>query len=580
MMSRKASWRHLTALTLALLLVLAACAGGTGDPDSGATTVAGGGDGDGGTTVPGSDGEPGADVQRIVMATRPPPVESNNISRDVGGPEEYPLKPLYENLIGVDAETGAWVPWLAESWELEPNGSSIRFFLREGVQFHNDMGEFTAQDVVFAFENLVDPPGAVQANASVMDEIVNDIEIVNDHELIFHNNDASYSFFELISYGAGAMAIMSKADFDARGGEWPPITEAPLAGTGPFQFVDRQPGEWLLFERVPWDHWRKNAGFDELELRYIDEHSSRLAALVAGEVHLTDLPGDLQEEAINQGFEQIDAAVAGLGSHLNFLGSYLEDACENPDNEVFIYPDSPMNDIQVRIAINKAIDREALNQAFFGGNLQPLIHEYWRPELPGYNPAWEERYEDLYAYDPEASRQILADAGYEEGEIFVQMIANDHGGPEGPDVIEAVANMLTDVGITNELVAIDPTAHREKRQNLEYESAIEYDTSGAEPITSFIAQGVGCRETGRGRGPENVEISQLYYEVTRELDPDIQAELWGELGDIVFEFVNHVPLGRQAQSFVANTEVVGEYTFPGFNMTSPYGHFEYIEPAG
>ena len=315
-----------------------------------------------------------------------------------------------------------------------------------------------------------------------------------------------------------------------------------------------------------------------MEFRYIDEDSSRLAALVAEEIHLTDLPGDLEDEAVAQGMEEIPASVAGRGMHMNFLGSYLVEPCE-PSDGAFIHPESPMNDRNVRIAINHAIDRDAINQAFFGGELEHLVAEYWRPELPGYNPEWEDRWEELYGYNPDEAVRLLEEAGYGPGELRVEMIATDQGGSEGPDVVEAVAGMLSDVGIDAPIVPLDRATQREIRQELTYVSAMEFDDSSSEQITGFIAQGIGCRETGRGRGPESQEISALYAEVVAELDPEAQAELWMELGDMVFEYVNHVPLGRLAQSFVANPEVVADYTFAGYNMTAPYAFFEYVTPA-
>src|SRR5256885_4650553 len=64
---------------------------------------------------------------------------------------------MLEWLVEVDAETGQYKPWLADSWALGPNGRSWRVKLHKGVQFHHGYGEFTAQDVVHTHALWCDP---------------------------------------------------------------------------------------------------------------------------------------------------------------------------------------------------------------------------------------------------------------------------------------------------------------------------------------------------------------------------------------------------------------------------------------
>jgi ABC-type transport system substrate-binding protein len=56
--------------------------------------------------------------------------------------------PAFEWLFEIDAETGQYKPWLAESWQMAADGRSWRITLQKGVQFHHGYGEFTAKDVV------------------------------------------------------------------------------------------------------------------------------------------------------------------------------------------------------------------------------------------------------------------------------------------------------------------------------------------------------------------------------------------------------------------------------------------------
>ena len=70
-------------------------------------------------------------------------------------------------------------------------------------------------------------------------------------------------------------------------------------------------------------------------------------------------------------------------------------------------------DLRVRKALNKAIDRDALNKAFFGGKGE-LIYgfNHVSSAFPGFNPAWKERFPSEYGYDVNVAKQLLADAGH------------------------------------------------------------------------------------------------------------------------------------------------------------------------
>jgi ABC-type transport system substrate-binding protein len=405
---------------MCLTLVVSACSADQAEDPT--TTGADDGGGDPGATTTPDDGEGeggGEEVTRLVFGVPPPPDgESNNPNRDIQPNDEYQLKPMYENLVGVDPETAQWVPMLAESWELNEAGDQLTFHLRQGVQFHNDFGEMTAADVVFSLTDLIDPPGAISGVAEAVRNAVEEFEIVDDYTVIFHITEGglSYSFFEGISYGAAGTAIKSQADWESRGGgspASPTLDEAPIAGTGPYQFVERTPGQNIVFEKVPYEHWRQDAAFDEFEYRFIPEDATRLSALLADEIHLTGLPAELGDEAESQGMGIIKSVLPGRRYGLALEGCYY---VEPPQPgalaaDVFVsgerkFPDSPWCNEDIRRAASKAIDRDALNEAFYGGEAETAIMWYWLPEqTDSWNPDWETRYPDEVGYDPDGAAE-------------------------------------------------------------------------------------------------------------------------------------------------------------------------------
>ena len=91
-----------------------------------------------------------AKVDRLVMGLITPYLDY--IRPWINGTADHNIQhdPAFEWLVEIEPETGKYVPWLAESWEMAKDGRSWRFKLAKGVQFHHGYGEFTAKDVVFS----------------------------------------------------------------------------------------------------------------------------------------------------------------------------------------------------------------------------------------------------------------------------------------------------------------------------------------------------------------------------------------------------------------------------------------------
>ena len=91
--------------------------------------------------------EPVVDV--VVIGAIAPGQISNNVGRGLGVQDHIQVKPMYEYMVGTDPVSGALVPQLAESWNIEPNGVDFRIKLREGIPFHNGNGTVSYRDVEF-----------------------------------------------------------------------------------------------------------------------------------------------------------------------------------------------------------------------------------------------------------------------------------------------------------------------------------------------------------------------------------------------------------------------------------------------
>jgi ABC-type transport system substrate-binding protein len=186
-------------------------------------------------------------------------------------------RPALEYLIGIDRHSGAYIPELAEKWEMSPDGKTWRITLRKGVTFHDDWGEFTAKDVRHAVF-LITQPESVQADAGtwralmgigkadtiedVARRVAEGVESVDNYTVVFHLTSAAPEFLETLSTNTDLM-MESKARWDAGGKE---LYGRKVVGTGPFEFVERMVSSHVLYKRVD-NHWRKTPEYKELEFR-------------------------------------------------------------------------------------------------------------------------------------------------------------------------------------------------------------------------------------------------------------------------------------------------------------------------
>src|SRR2546422_3482265 len=110
-------------------------------------------------------------------------------------------RPALEYLVGIDRHTGAYIPELAEKWEMSPDGKRWTLTLRKGVKFHNNGGEFTAKDVRHSVF-LISQPESVQTDSglwrsmmgidkddtieAVAKKVEKNVEIIDDHQVVIN----------------------------------------------------------------------------------------------------------------------------------------------------------------------------------------------------------------------------------------------------------------------------------------------------------------------------------------------------------------------------------------------------------
>lgn len=205
--------------------------------------------------------------------------------------------------------------------------------------------------------------------------------------------------------------------------------ELPV-GTGPYSIVEWNRGESILLQRNE-DYWGDTPAINEVLWRFITEDSARVVALESGEAHVIMRvpPVDAPRIEENGDFE-VARPTSVRTIYLGF------------NTEV-----EPFDDARVRRALNMAVDKQAIVDSILQGNATvataPVV-----PSVFGYTEA------GPYDYDPEMARELLAEAGYEDG-FSINLYHPTGRYLLDSTVAEAVQAQLAEVGVQAELVTLE-----------------------------------------------------------------------------------------------------------------------------
>jgi ABC-type transport system substrate-binding protein len=494
-------------------------------------------------------------------------------------------RPALEFLVGIDRHTGAYIPELAEKWEMAPDGKTWTITLRKGVKFHENWGEFTARDVRHAVF-LITQPESIQSDSSVWRTMMGvaktdsiedvakkaeqGVEIVDDYKVVFHLKQAVPEFIELICANTD-LVMESKARWDAGGKE---LYGQKVVGTGPFEFVERKLGAHVLYKRVE-NHWRQTPEYKELEFRWVAEGVTRLASLLAEEVHISDVDRALQKDAVAKGMKISTSTQSAIQHQWQFGGTYFA----SPDK---LDPKVPFVHKEVRQAMNLAVNRQAIANAILGGKVQPhRVHGY-HPKLDGaiwpgiWNPDWDKRFEGLYGYDPAKAKALLAQAGYPQGFEFTLYLYTLPGLPEIIDIGQAMALDFQAIGLKPKLVETEFSRVRELYRTKSIHGALFATRHAARALE--VARNVHKAKDSVGYWYEHPFIEERLQTLNTVVDLEERTRLLREIGDHKFNEFAEIPLFWLYADAAVNPKYIAEYTFPGV-ITGYFTHLEYVKLA-
>jgi len=414
---------------------------------------------------------------------------------------------IYQTLVGQD-DRGALIPYIATSWQpLDDNRWEIK--LREGVTFH-DGTLFEPEDIIFSFERVPVVPNAIgRFTANVRD--VKKIDIIDRHTVQFTLGSPD----PLFAYKLCQVAMLSRtihanaelADFNSG---------KAAIGMGPYKFVSFTPGEQLTLAAYE-GYWGGKPDWDRVEIRYITEAGSRIAALRAGEFDLIDnVP--VQDIANIQSDPNL-----ALFSQDAFLIAYFTLDVER-DVSPFVrgvngeaLDKNPLKDVRVRRALSMSIDRQALVDRLLQGQGRPAN------QLLGVLPP--DRVQDMppLPYDVNGAKALLQQAGWGDGFQLTIHAANGWFSADS-NIAQAVAQSFSRIGVRTLVEILPPPVIQSNVLKQAYSfSMIAFNASYAIIILRWLAM---RNDPEAGNGIRNIfnyyneTVEQAMQSALVEMDTD------------------------------------------------------------
>lgn len=423
---------------------------------------------------------------------------------------------IYDQLSRVAPDGLSLEPGLAESWDIAEDGLHYTFNLRD-ANFH-DGTPVTADDVIYCYDRMVNSPDSQWA---WLFSAIDTVEASDDKTVAFTLSQVWVPFISDVAlFGS---SIIPKAAHEAQGDA---LWEAPI-GSGPFKFDSWEKDSQIVLLKNE-DYWEEGKPYlDELTFLVLTDANTRMLKFQAGELDIaTSVP-----------YSQLDA----LQSDSNV--QVLTDGPARNDLIYFNNTKAPLDDINLRKAINYGVDKQAIiDNVLFGYGvrantmLPPML--YHADELEG------------YPYDLEKAKEHLAQSAYPDGTEFEIIVGS--GDPVAQQMVQLIQAQLGELNIQVNIRLAEPGSATEEIQNLQHQASKGYYTTDIvdpDELIVFAFSPLGGINAFR-TGYQDDEVDQLIADAQTETDEAKREEMYHRIQEIHNEaapvLLLYYPMGSTA----------------------------------
>ena len=425
---------------------------------------------------------------------------------------------MFEGLVKATPE-GEIEPAVASDYVVSEDATNITFTLRDGISFC-DGTPVTAEDVKYSIERYA----GIQGEGSAF-SILKEIVIEADGKTIQVNlSEPNTEFvYEL------TCAVIPQAN-EAN------VNSNPI-GTGPFMFDEFIPGEKLVVKKNP-NYWK--AGFpylDEVTFRIVSDTDVAVTQLNAGTLDIVQYLTADQAMTLNDNF-------------------YIEDGSINYVQALFLNNAvAPFDNPLVRQAIYYAVDRQKISNMLFGGkshiigtNMIPAATKYYNADT-----------ENQYPYDPAKAKELLKQAGYENGFTFTIQVPNNY--PPHRGTAEIISNCLEEIGVTAKLNEIEFTSWRnDVYHGRQFEATVVAVDGRLAPYTWFAKN--ESTASNNFTNYSNPQFDEIYAKARAAIDPEEKVGYYKQLQQILADDAASIYIQDPANQVAIRKSLTGYVFYP------------------
>src|SRR5215203_2029350 len=448
---------------------------------------------------------------------------------------------VYDCLVLYDLGATTIRPGLAESWEISDDGLVYTFNLRQGVSFH-DGEPFNADAVVTWFNSIKEGAPGSQYDATRMVYMANfitnwidKVEAVDESTVRMTLPNPYAPLLANLAIPIGGIpspaAIAQGLDY---------LATNP-SGTGAFRLAS--PNDWtrdsqMVLQANP-EYWGGAPKVEQFIIRVIPESSTRLQSLEAGEIDIAWalIPEDVEKTRENPDLVIIEAA--GL----------------NTNSVEFNVTKEPFTSKEVRQALNYAVNKQELSDGLYNGNMVPAggvlppVDWAFNPDLKS------------YPYDPDRARELLASAGYDEGNpltfTFMAYTIPRGYNPAADRLATAIQEYWSEVGVQTDIQTGEWTQYRADRREGKFACDLYgWQGDNGDP-DNFLATFFNSANKGGGNTSfyDNPKVDDLLVQAVQVSDMEERKALYQQAEQIVVDDAPWVFLGYQKHQVVTRANI-------------------------
>jgi peptide/nickel transport system substrate-binding protein len=425
---------------------------------------------------------------------------------------------VFEGLVKPTTD-GEVEPAVAQDYTVSDDMTEYTFTLRDGITFH-DGNPVTAEDVKYSLERSAGIDGDQSALSAI-----SDISTPDDSTVVITLSAPDSEFIYNLT-----TAILEEAN-DAQQADNP-------IGTGPFKLTEFEEGQYLTLEKYD-GYWNKDLDYiDEVQVKFVADADEAFMELQSGSIDCLQYLTKDQISSVGDDYNIITTTMMLV--HGLFLNNDYE----------------PLQNKEVRQALNYAVDRDAINEMFADGKGM-IVQTHGYPRIT----AWYNKdTEGTYTYDPDKAKELLADAGYADGfdlEITVPSNFTQH-----VTTAEMIAENLKAVGINATINSVDwNTWLSETYQNRNYQATvIGFDISSLSPATWY--KRYYSTSDNDMTNFASTEYDSLYDQAQQTTDNDTKKDLYGQMQQILTDDAASVFIQDPGDFIALNKRFTGLKTYP------------------